>query len=453
LKVVQNIVGRLYYGASSYPGTASCNGGTCSISRTIDLPLNTNATQLNSFYWNLALYDGSTSYNLNTTTVTQNVSRIYLEKCAGAYTTQTLNFTAWNEDDYTRIDRFDFKGAFDTWLGSGTVKRNQSYDLTNVTGVTLCISPTNLTYYSDAQIEYSKNSTWVTRDYHFENKSLTNVSEDIRLILLKAASSTSFIIKVQDQYLNPVEDALVYIYRFYPGEGVFRVVQIAKTDQDGKTVGFYEVETVDYKHVITLDGVTKLTTDPQKIVPESIPYTLTFTIGETGVIPWVPYLPDDEIVTGLTFNSTTEVVTFTWIDEQEETTVTSGRLYVFQYSNTTNQTICSSSLGFSSGTLTCNVSGESGTFYAYGYLNNEIVDRIMFVIITAREIMGDEGLLIALFIIMVAGFAFIWNPTAGIIGINLGVIFSNLMGFITVSPVFILGGIAVSIIAIMLLKT
>jgi len=45
------------------------------------------------------------------------------------------------------------------------------------------------------------------------------VSEDINLYLLEAEDSTSFIIKVQDQKLSPVTNALVYIQKYYPSDG------------------------------------------------------------------------------------------------------------------------------------------------------------------------------------------------------------------------------------------
>jgi len=49
-------------------------------------------------------------------------------------------------------------------------------------------------------------------------------------------------------------------------------------------------------------------------------------------------------------------------------------------------------------------------------------------------------------------FAMMWNPAAGIISINAAVIFVNIIGFISVSPVFIFGMIGISIITIILLK-
>jgi hypothetical protein len=99
------------------------------------------------------------------------------------------------------------------------------------------------------------------------------------------------------------------------------------------------------------------------------------------------------------------------------------------------------------------MSSYDGSFVAYGYIESDVTDLIQFVITSARDILGNEGLLIGLFIILVSGFTMIWNPSAGIVAINVAIIFTNIMGFISVSPVFIFGSIAVSFIAIILLKT
>jgi len=62
-----------------------------------------------------------------------------------------------------------------------------------------------------------------------------------------------------------------------------------------------------------------------------------------------------------------------------------------------NLLICNSSASFSSATLTCNVTGYSGNFEAYGYIASspETMKKIInFVISAAREIFGNTGLIL-----------------------------------------------------------
>ena len=456
---ILSVTSKLNYNGSEYTGTTSCLVGVCDIYSIIDIPLISTGENVNySYYWTITVYDGTSSYSFDTTEETkeQNVTRIHLEKCAGIYTTETINFTAYREDNLTQINPFKIQGTFDSWLGSGDVKRSTSFNEVSVESLKLCLTPTTKSQFTDALIEYSfndENITYVPRNYHFQNATLTNISNEIKLYLLEAEDSTSFIIKVQDQKLSGVSDALVYIQRYYPQDGEFRTVQISKTDSNGETIGFYEVETVDYKHIIIKDGEVLLETSPQKVVGKSVPYTLTFTVGEALGFPWSVFEKDTNIQSTLKYNKTSMIVTFTYIDTTGGTTSGNLIVYSFSNSNSTGTTICDVSSIQSSATLTCNMTGYDGTFVAYGYIESEPSDILNFIIATGREIFGKEGLLIGIFIIMVAGLAFIWNPTAGIVSMNAAVILTNLIGFMVVSPLFIFAMIAISFIAIILLKT
>jgi len=456
---ILSVTSKLNYNGSEYTGITSCTAGDCDIYSAIDIPLITTGESLNySFYWTITVYDGTSSYSFDTieNTSIQNVTRIHLEKCAGVYTTETVNFTAYMEDNLTQISPFKIQGTFNSWLGSGDVKRTSSFNEASVASLNLCLTPVTRTQFTDALIEYSfndENITYVPRNYNFQNASFTNVSNEIRLYLLEAEDSTSFIIKVQDQKLSGVSDALVYIQKYYPEDGEFRTVQIAKTDSNGETIGFYEVETVDYRHIIIKNGEVLLQTTQQKVVGKSVPYTLTFTVGDALGYPWSIFEKDTNIQSTLTYNKTSMIVTFTYIDVTGGTTLGNLIVYSLSYSNSTGSIICDVDSIQSSATLTCNMTDYDGNFVAYGYIESEPSDILNFLIATGREIFGREGLLIGVFIIMVAGLAFIWNPTAGIVSMNAAVILTNLIGFMVVSPVFIFAMIAVSFIAIILLKT
>lgn len=455
---ILNVISRLNYNGTQKTATTICSAGVCQIVSTFDIPLiNVESTNV-TVYWNITVYDGTNSYSFTTeeSSFEQNVSRIHLELCNANYTTQTLNFTSWNEKNLSRINPYSFAGTFYTWLGSGTVMRNQSFQNTSVGEMRLCITP-NLTTYTNAQIRYSfdnENATYITRDYYFDNASISNSSQDIKLYLLEAEDSTTFIVKVQDQKLSSVQDSFVYIQRFYPEDGLYRTVQIAKTDSNGETVGFYEVEIADYRHLIIKNGETLLETFPQKVVGKEVPFTLTFTVGSALNYPWSVFESDPNIITSLNYNQSTKIVSFTYIDSTGSTTL--GRLLVQELSrsNSTISTICNSSSSESSATITCNMSSyEEGNFIAYGYIESEVSDVYDFLINTAREILDRTGLLIGMFIILTSGFAFIWNPTAGVVGVEAALIFVNLIGLVTFSPIFIFASVAIAILALILLRS
>jgi len=460
IESVLSVSSKLNYNGTQYSAETSCTAETCNIYSIIDIPLVSTGESINrTYYWNITVYDGTNSYSFDTETESneQNITRIHLEKCAGIYTTNTVNFTSYYETNLTRINPFFITGTFDTWLGSGLIYRTQSFDESSTADLKLCITPTGRTQYSNAQIEYKfedENITFIPRNYFFQNKTLTNVSEEINLLLLEAEDSTSFIIKVQDQKLSPVTEALVYIQKYYPADGTFRTVQIAKTDSNGETLGFYETETVDYRHIIIKNGVILLQTAQQKVVGKSVPYTLTFTIGTALGYPWTSFEDSENVTTTLDFDKDTNIVTFSYI---ENTTgyVSSAQLLVYQNSltNSTAVVICNVTSSEASATLICDLSSYNGTFTAMAYINGGSEKIIEIIITDAREIFGNDGLFLGMMIILTAGFAMMWNPAAGIISINAAVIFVNIIGFISVSPIFIFGMISISVITIILLKT
>ena len=449
----------LNYNGTRDVSTSSCVGLNCSIRNTIDIPLSALESENKSFFWEITVFDGSTSVTTNTTTNEQNVSRIHLETCDGTFTVQTLNFTTHNEQNLTRISPYNFDGTFDIWLGTGSIKRNNNFSDSSIIEKTLCISPSEETFFVDAQIEYNEpaNITYVTRNYYFQNDTISNVSQDIFLYLLKSSFSTSFILKVQDDNLLPLEDHIIIIQRFYPGEDLFRTVQIAKTSENGKTIGFFETEIVDYRFIIKLNGQTLLTTTQQKIVGEVAPFTLTFTIGLDLGKPWKALENLTNLDFSLIFNKSTNVVTYTYVDTSGNFTLGTLIVQKQNFSFSTNTNLCSLNSFQASATLTCNLtSNGTGTFVAKGFITRgsieTLVSQINFIIESFLEVVGMLGVLLAWFLILISSFAFKFNEIAGIFMINATVIFVNIIGLVSFGMLAISALIAASIIIVVVME-
>ncbi len=459
---VLSITANLNYDGSTHISNAICNGN-CIVNNTIAIPLVASGEfELKEFFWNINIFNGTDSITVNTSTQQQNVTRVHLENCGVPFTVQSLNFTVFDEQNLTRINPFRFDGTFDIWLGEGSVKRNNSFSNSSIAEKTLCISP-NSTFFTDAQIEYNEpaNVTYVTRDYYFQNNTISNVSQSIPLFLLKEEFATSFILLVQDDELLPLENHLVEIQRFYPGENIFRTVQIAKTGTNGKTVGFFETETVDYRFIIKHNGTILLTTIQQKIVGEIAPFTITFTIGEDLGKPWGELEGLDDLVFTLDFDKSTNIVTYTYVDTSTEFTL--GTLVVERQNFTSfssNINICNVNSSQSSATLFCNISAEvvnfTGTYVATGLITRDniqtLVAQINFIIESFSEVVGFLGVLLAWFIILISAFAFRFNEIAGLFMINATVIFVNLIGLVSFGLLSISALIAVSVIIVVVMK-
>ena len=446
-----------YEGINKGLANKTVSSNSTIFSKTIDIPiLDSGTSNNNSFYWNIQIFNGSNSFETNVEANGQVSSRIYLEKCNVTFPTKSLNFTAFNEENLTRINPFRFDGSFEIWLGSGSEKRINSFSNSSAEEVNLCISP-NKTYFTDAQIEYNEplNISFVTRNYFLQNSLIDNTIQHIPLYLLNSTKSTTFILQVQDDNLLPLVDYVILIQRYYPGEGVFRTVQIAKTDDEGKTVGFFEAETVDYRFIIQKDGETLLVTNQQKIVGTSIPFTITFTIGGDLGVPWSDLEELDLLTQTLIFNNTNNVVTFTYSDLSGN--FSSGRLFVEKQniSGLQNEVICNINTVQSSAILLCDVgnitTNDTGTYTAIGLItrsgeDEEIINSINFQITTMASIAGLLGVLLGWFVILISAFAFKFNEIAGIFMINITVIFVNIIGLVDFGILAISALIAVSII-------
>ncbi len=457
LVTILSIDSKFVYNATNYAASASCIGNDCTMETKLDIPLiQGEVNQKRPFYWDITLFDGTTSYQFNSSTKNQTVARIYLEECNATYTNTTLNFTAYDEVNLTRVSPFDFDGTFDFWLGGGTVKRNNSFS-SNQTELTLCIAPQNKTFYTDAIISYGdKAGVYKDRNYYFDDKVITNSTQNISLYLLSTSVDTTFILEVEDESLVAVADALIFIQRYYPGEDIYRTVQIARTDENGESVGFFETETVDYKFIIKKAGVTLLETGKQKVVPKTTPYTLTFKIGEGLVKPWKEFEDKEELEVDLFFNKSTNITTFTYTDTSG--TFSQARLLVLlENASSDNTIICNKTFALTSGTLTCNITGYAGSFVAQVFITRTageyLVKAIRFEVSKLGVSFGKLGIFLGFLVILIAGMAFLWNTTAGIVAINAAIILTNLIGLVSFGLTFIFSVIAISIVLIWLMKT
>ena len=307
--------------------------------------------------------------------------------------------------------------------------------------------------FTDAIIEYGDvtNITYTPRDYYFQNSTISNINQNISLFLLQSGSATTFILKVQDQNLLPVPNALITIQRFDPGADEFNTVQIARTDDNGATVGFFETETIDYRFIISQNNQTLLITSGQKIVGEALPFTLIFTIGVVTSSPWDNFANITNLTSTLVFNDTSKVITFTYEDLSD--IFEQGRLLVElnNPSNTSNAVICNVTSTQSSAALTCDINaGLNASYIAQGFItrsgNESAVNIITILINTFAAIAGNLGLLMGMVMMIVAAFTFKFNEIAGVWMVTITAIMVNMIGLINFGMVFITALIAIAII-------
>jgi hypothetical protein len=548
--------GLLHYDGKDYLSTSTCNNGSCRVSNTIDVPLLSGSVAQNkSFFWTITVYDGRTAYVFNTTSYNQTVLPLTLfsnTSCAN----KVLNFTAYDEQNRTKFQIFDFDGDFNYYMGSGATMKNFSIAGRNVNEIIICLNQ-SVTAYIDAIIAYavpnvtsqgyttttstgtnspvnqttvinssgyttviinqgglcnttttsqttgnstesitnssstsspcysnsttsanpsSQTSTTVTssgtsvgtsvstlvpgleyplRNWFYQKYPINNITKNVSLYLLKKEDSTNFIFQVQDRYLLPVKSYLVEPQRCYQGLNSIETVFKSRTDQGGQTTGNLEANTALYQFLITNYSQTILAVTPcSKIVPNTPPYTLTFQLGEDYVSSFYNIDNVDGLNKSLVYNNTNNVLTLTYTDTSGN--LSRAQLVVKQlnYTGNNQQTICDESNYLQSGIITCNLT-ESGSYTAAAYIYRSpanLIEQIVFTVQILTSGFGYYGVFLGIFIILISAFAFKFNELAGIILINVAIIFCSIVGLINFGIVFITSMICVSILIIAILE-
>jgi hypothetical protein len=450
----------LVYNGTTYTSSTLGNGGNANFTVIFDIPLIETHTVNRTFYWKVSFYNGTGTYTLLTSPKSHIVNRMYLETCNATYTTKAFNFTVYNENNLSRINNFDFNANFYYWKGSGSVFRNTTFSNANIAEKALCYLPRTDSLYTNALITYGQttNETYLPRNYYFNNYYFDNVTDNVSLYLLPITDATTFILKVQDSNVFPLAGYYIYVQRYYPGTDSYETVQVGKTDDNGKTLGFYKTETVFYRHIITDEnGTVVLTTSRQLIFGETVPYTLIFTIGSVSDYPWINLKEKDGLTYGLTYNKTSQQTIFIYADT--DTGFEQGRLEVYQNNPSGSDTlICNTTSLLASALLNCDLSGESNktSYTAKAYItrdgDEDLIALIKFDKTTSEDVFGTEGLLIAFFIVLTSGLIFFWSPVMGVWGMTISMVFIKMIGLANFSYIWVFSAIFIAIIMTVLFK-
>lgn len=225
----------------------------------------------------------------------------------------------------------------------------------------LCIYPSNVTLHADAYIQYSVQNGYTHR-YYLINASLTNETTSLYLYNFNTTTTTETLqLNVVDENYNKYPNVYVKMLRYYPSEGLWRLVQMDKADDFGKTFFHVKEEDTDYKFIFQ-DYMTVLkTTNPLKFnCPTADDCVITVIVESISSI-------SESLFKDFTYSydNNTKIFTLTWNDP----TGLTKEITLEAYSDTASGRViwCSKTLASASGTLTCNLTKASGTVFVTAY--------------------------------------------------------------------------------------
>ena len=440
-----------------YSATTTIDGPNLLFNAAVDTAVGITS---NSFYWNLSIVNTTDTVYVSTTPVTQTVNPIYLTACNSTVGNKTLNFTFADEQTLTLFNG-TMNAIFNYSIGTGSVTKLYSYNNLSTREVNFCLSP-KLNFTSDISINYNNyNSTagYGTRFFSQQKYILNDTLQNITLYSLLTSASTTFIIQVQDNNLLGVSNAVVETYQFNPTLNKFILVQTGLTDGSGQTTGQFIVNTVNYQFIVKQNNQIIYISPIQAVIPTTAPYTITLAIGSLIPNPLNPLIPINNLVTGIVFNKTTNMITWTYQDSSGNFSSSLFIVAIQNYSNGHDYVVCNMTSTNINAIRICDLTvtgNRTGVYYANAYItrgsSRYLVDNLSFVIENFSSIMGGLGIILGMFIIIICAMTFKFNEIVGVWMTTISVLVVNMLGLISFGPVFITGIIAVAIILTVMFK-
>ena len=424
----------LTYNSTRYSGTQTVSGQDYSLLRTVTAPSISASTGM-EFNWTFLFSDGSTyispSHN-------QTVSPIGIDDCS-VYSKVILNYTLYDEETRILINVTSPNNAsmeVDVNISSitnGLTIMNFSKVYTNKSSASVClnIDLNNSIYRLDSQVRYEASSK-VSEFHHIQNYSLTNTttSQNISLYDLTSTDSTSFLITFKDTNFLPVKDALIDITRKYIADGVFRSVEIPKTDTSGNAVGHFDRDSVIYTIIISKNGEILATFDNVAVVCQDVligECTLNLNAAST-TIPFTDWDTLGGINYIMSFNKTSRTITTVFTTTDGTNKLVS--INTTKFDRFGNTSICTDSLESSAGTLTCVVPGAYGnvTVVSRLYSDGVLVTTNTFYAGDSPTVnFGRNGYVFLLIMMLSIPLMFITSTIGVVIGVFLGLIMGALL--------------------------
>lgn len=266
-------------------------------------------------------------------------------------------FYSKHEDNATTGPVLHYETHFTTYNGAASQEYN--FTFTGNTTYWVCLVPTWLTFDIDMESQYSNSSGYATREYYFENNTLSNSTTTIDLYSHPEARTDSIEFTVRDSSNLVQSGVIIQANRYFIGENQYRIVAMGRSDDWGKTV--IPLQTSDtWYQLILVDEDTVLSTYNQMVLTGD-PVTLY-----TGVTSSQGYYDYYDSVAVSCYNSTVgDALTLACTVSDTSNSVNYYELQVKRLFSISNFTTCTNTLSAASGTLTCTITNYTNANYAW----------------------------------------------------------------------------------------
>lgn len=378
------------------------------------------------YLWNVYVCAGDGECKFADENYSFNTNSIGFDDCS-FQEIETLNITLRREDNNESIiGNMEF--SFDLTSTEGT-KRNYSVVKTNTNNTAFCIGD-SLNFTADMQASYSVTG-FALHTYFLRQATLNQNSNGLIFYLQNGTTTTTF--TVYDEFGSKVKDAYIKVLTYDVGTGVFKTVEILKTDVNGVAIGEIVLNSYWYKFIIETDGIQRLSDGPIIMTGTS----RTFYIDSST--DFFDDLNDYVgITSSLTYDNNTQNFEFSYSDTSGIASQTC--LKVVKERGAGSTFVNESCVTSSASTIYVEIQEENeSSFYATGYVRNsdgdiQVLEQISQTFRKAWEVYKLEGVFYSFLIVLTVAMAGAFHPAAAIVFAALGFIGVSLLGWYMVEP-------------------
>lgn len=413
----------------NYTAIVSGSGDDISSTYSLNIPVASNITDINNFYWIVALTNSSGTYLYKSNARSQTVSQVNFRICNYSNNPQII-FKSFDLLNPTTSINATLKMAWTIKLANGgSIQLNRSFqDLTETNNSwAFCISPNSSNY--TVSVDIVADATGFTpTTYYIVDTDYTSITQNVSLYLLNESDATLTEVQVRTTDNKRVKDAYVTVQRYDVGTDTYYTYAILKTDSQGSDLVYLKWYDDFYKFLATTNGGVTGEDGPKKISssPEIV------TVGSTRIYE---YDLLKQIDYSLLFNNDTDNFVLTYSDP---TGIPNKYcLNVINRKVTGDEIVCDTCAISTSATLYCNLAtAGNGTFIASFYVTGSppyFIDTLYKYVGAQNELfnaIGNDnatGLAILMSGVIVA--LFLITPALGVLGMLGGVVLSIALGF------------------------
>ena len=394
------------------------------------------------WFWNYSI-DGLIS-NKNTTSETITVYDLTIDDCTD-YSDVILNISLLDEETGNFVNAtagttieldVDVTGIDDP-----TVTLQYFNKWTNNNSIQICM-PSGLLNESQYEIDFTIGADSTDRVWEFfylddgilnsSKRFDTQTTSQINFYDLATADSTSFLFNYYDQDGLPVDDAIIHVFRRYIGEGEFKEVERARSDENGDTTVHLVEEDVIYYFMITQYGIQLYNSSTYTALCQTTPCTISLEkSGESAVFD-----TDWDLVDGGAYSVNSYPATRTVNLTYSTNSTRTFNLTVYQYESDGSYTALNTSSDTgTSGTILMTIPQSAGnvSFFATVHEDEEFIEsRWVDFEWKAQDRFGITiSLLISALIILTLGLMAVTEGIGTLVMVIFGVALSGFLGLMT----------------------